>query len=178
MLRKIYATLATLFFVGAAIAQNGGVLKGKVIDKSNNEAVPFANVALLSGGAAVISGVSDINGDFTLKPIPAGKYVLKSTYVGYQTLEVNGLVIIDGKTVYQDMALPPSTTTLETVEIVDYVEPLIDPDTKSGGTVTREEFQNMPSKNINSVASTTAGVFQQDEGSALNVRGARSEGTD
>jgi hypothetical protein len=177
MVRKIYATLAALILAGTAFAQSGGVLKGKVVDKSNNEAIPFANVALISGGQVVISTVSDINGDYTLKPVPAGKYNLKSTYVGYQTQEVAGLVVVDGKTVYEDVNLTPTSTQLDVVEIVDYVEPLIDPDTKSGGTVTREEFQNMPSKDINSVASTTAGVFQKDEGTALNIRGARQEGT-
>jgi outer membrane receptor for ferrienterochelin and colicin len=48
---------------------------------------------------------------------------------------------------------------------------------KSGGTVTREEYQNMATKNINSVAATTAGVYQADEGGALSVRGGRSSST-
>ncbi|HET6999772.1 MAG TPA: TonB-dependent receptor plug domain-containing protein, partial [Puia sp.] len=42
---------------------------------------------------------------------------------------------------------------------------------------TREEFLAMPSKNINSVASTTAGVYQSDEGKSLNMRGMRDGGT-
>jgi hypothetical protein len=180
MLRKIYAIVATLFLAGAALAQSGGVLKVKLVDKSNNEVIPFASVAVMSGGQSVISGVTDINGELVLKPIPAGKYDLRATYVGYQTLEVKGIIISDGKTLYQDnppLGLSPTTTTLETVEIVDFEEPLIDPDTKSGGTVTRDEFEKMPSKDVNSVASTTAGVFQKDEGGAVNIRGQRSEGT-
>lgn len=180
MLRKIYATLTALVIAGTAAfaQQSGGILKGKIFDKSNNEAIPFANVAILNGGVPVLSGVSDIEGNYTLKPIPAGKYNVKATFVGYQTFEVTGVLIYDGKTTYYDVALTSTTQQLDVVEIVEYLEPLIDPDTKSGGTVTREEYQNMPSKNINSVASTTAGVFQSDEGSSLNVRGSRSEGTD
>jgi len=48
---------------------------------------------------------------------------------------------------------------------------------KSGGTVTREEYQNMATKNINSVAATTAGIYQADEGGSLNVRGGRTNST-
>ena len=39
---------------------------------------------------------------------------------------------------------------LDEAVVVDYQEPLIDGDMKSGGTVTREEYQNMATKNINS----------------------------
>lgn len=180
MLRKFYVTITAVLLSGvAAYAQlAGGTLKGTLTDKSNNEPIPFANVAVMNGNTPVLTTVTDINGNYTLKPVQAGTYTLKSTYVGYQTVEVKNVLVVDGKTVYQNLSLNPSSTQLEEVEIVEYLEPLIDPDTKSGGTVTREEFQNMPSKNLNSVASTTAGVFQSDEGSELNVRGGRSEGTD
>lgn len=178
MLRKLYATLAVLIFSGAAMSAQNGVLTGKVTDAVTGEEIPFANVGILQNGTQVYSGVSDINGDYTIKPINAGKYDVKATFVGYQTIEVKGVFIADGKNTYLDLKLQPQSTTLKEIEVITYEEPLIDPDTKSGGTVTREEFESMPSKNINSVASTTAGVFQSDEGSGLSVRGARSEGTD
>lgn len=69
-----------------------------------------------------------------------------------------------------------SNAALQLVEIIAYSMPVIDPDTKSGSTVTREEYQNMASKSINSVAATTAGVYQSDESPLLNIRGARGSG--
>ncbi|TND03930.1 MAG: TonB-dependent receptor, partial [Bacteroidetes bacterium] len=114
-----------------------------------------------------------------IKPLAPGKYTVKASYVGYQPSAVEGVVVSEAKTTYLEN--PPISLSagveLSEVEVVSYKEPLIDPDTKSGGTVTREEFLAMPSKNINSVAATTAGVYQGDEGGALSVRGQRADGT-
>ncbi len=179
MLRKLSTFVAALFITGTfAFGQGSGVLKGTLTDGSNNEPIPFANVGIFNGSQQVLTTVSDIDGNYTLKPIPPGKYTVKATYVGYATKQIEGVIIKADGTTYQNIGLAPTTTQLDQVDIVEYKEPLIDPDTKSGGTVTREEYQNMPSKNINSVAATTAGVFQADEGDALSIRGARSDGTD
>lgn len=179
MLRKL-SSLAAVILLSAAFAfgQGSGIVKGVVKDGSNGEPIPFANVGLFDGGNQILTTMSDIEGNYTLKPIPPGVYTLKATYVGYATKQVEKVIVSSDKTTYNDISLTPTTQQLDQVEIVAYQEPLIDPDTKSGGTVTREEYQNMPSKNINSVASTTAGVFQADEGGAINVRGSRSDGTD
>ncbi|MBP6009602.1 MAG: TonB-dependent receptor plug domain-containing protein, partial [Bacteroidia bacterium] len=60
----------------------------------------------------------------------------------------------------------------------EYTVPLIDkgsPSTKK--TVTYEEIQAAPTRDVNSLASTTAGVYQKDEGGGLNIRGAREDAT-
>jgi len=180
MLRKIYVALTALFLAGTtAFAQSGGAIKGKVVDKATKEGVPFANVIATLNGVMAGGAQTDLNGEFTIKPLAPGKYNVKASYVGYQPQEIQGVVVSDAKTTY--LMQPPLALSagveVEVVEVVSFKEPLIDPDTKSGGTVTREEFLAMPSKNINSVAATTAGVYQGDEGGALSVRGQRSDGT-
>ena len=55
--------------------------------------------------------------------------------------------------------------------------PLIDPD-KSGAVKTKEQITALPTRNVQSVAATTAGIYQSDEGEALNIRGSRSSSTD
>lgn len=178
MLRKLYVTL-TILLVGSAVAfAQTGTLKGKVLDKANNEAIPFANVVIEVNGNQVGAGTTNFDGEYTIKPIPPGKYTVKATYVGYKTVAVQDVIISSDKTTYLDLKLSSDVQNLDEVEVVVYAEPLIDPDTKSGGTVTRQEYMSMPSKNINSVASTTAGVYQADEGDDLSVRGSRSSGTD
>jgi hypothetical protein len=179
MLRKLLLTVTALLAAGSmAFAQGTGVLSGTVTDGSNNEPIPFANIGIFNGANQILSTVSDIEGNYSLKPIPPGKYTLKASFVGYNTKQVDGVIISGDKTTYQNLSLAPTTQQLDQVDIIVFLEPLIDPDTKSGGTVTREEYKNMPSKNINSVASTTAGVFQKDEGDDLSIRGSRSTGTD
>ncbi|MCX6311774.1 MAG: TonB-dependent receptor [Bacteroidetes bacterium] len=182
MLRKIYFVLAILLAgVTVSTAQSGGGIKGKVIDKATREGIPFAVVTVSMNGVTAGGTQTDLDGEFQIKPLAAGVYIVKIQYTGYQSVEQKGVIVSDLKTTYligaNQIELSATSVTMTTVEIVEYREPLIDPDTKSGGTVTREEFLAMPSKNINSVASTTAGVYQADEGAALNMRGMRDGGT-
>ncbi|MCK6649130.1 MAG: TonB-dependent receptor plug domain-containing protein, partial [Bacteroidia bacterium] len=128
------------------------------------------------GGIQAGVGTTNIDGEVLIKPLNPGRYNVKATYVGYQAVQIDNVVLTVGKTVHLNMEMAAGQQ-LDVVEIVEWSKPLIDPDTKSGGTVTAEEYKNMATKNINSVASTTAGVYQQDEGGSLNVRGARSDGT-
>lgn len=179
MLRKLLTTLSIVAAsAGLTFAQNESAIKVTLKDKANKETIPFANVIVEMGGIQVGVGTTNIDGDVTIKPLNPGKYKVKATYVGYQTVEIADVSLAVGKTVYLNIEMSNAGgIELSAVELIVYSEPLIDPDTKSGSTVTREEYQNMASKNINSVAATTAGIYQADEGGALNVRGARSSST-
>lgn len=180
MFRKIY-----LFAVGllvcsfTAFAQNNtGAIKVTLKDKGNNEAIPFANVVAYQGGVQVGVGTTNMDGECIIKPLPPGKYDVKGVYVGYQAQEYKGVLVGEGKTAYIEIALSNGEgVRLDEVEVVTYQVPLVDPDTKTGQTVTREDYQNMATKDINSVAATTAGVYQSDEGAGLNVRGGRQGAT-
>jgi hypothetical protein len=180
MLRKIYFSIVTLLLAGASLVaqNNGGAIKVTLKDKSNGETIPFANVVAYQGGVQVAVGTTDMDGVAYLKPLSPGKYDVKGVYVGYQPKEIKGIVVGESKTAYVEIALENGDgVRLDEVMVEAFQEPLIDGDMKSGGTVTREEYQNMATKNINSVAATTAGVYQADEGGALNVRGGRSSST-
>ncbi|MDP2385107.1 MAG: TonB-dependent receptor [Bacteroidota bacterium] len=179
MLRKIYfSIIATIALGVAGFAQNKGAIKATLIDEKTKEPLAFANVIVTSNGQQVGTGTTDFDGVVIIKPLDPGKYNVKAVYVGYNKKEMSGVQVFADKTAYVNIGLiNDGGVQLDEVQIISYTEPLIDPDTKSGGTVTREEYQNMATKNINSVASTTAGVYQEDEGDAVNVRGARSGNT-
>lgn len=180
MFRKIYILVVGLLVCGfSALAQNNtGAIKVLLKDKGNNEAIPFANIVVYQGGVQVGVGTTNMDGETVIKPLSPGKYEVKGVYVGYQSAEVTGVLVGEGKTAYITIALSNGDgVDLKAIDIIAYQVPLIDPDMKTGATVTREEYQNMATKSINSVAATTAGVFQTDEGAGLNVRGGRNGAT-
>jgi len=179
MLRKIYLTVIAVMLLGTTVfAQTSGGIKVTVKDKTSGEAIPFANIVAFQNGIQVGVGTTNMDGEAVIKPLGPGKYDVKAVYVGYEGQEIKGIVVGEGKVQAITMNLSTGAgVNLEGVEVVQYVEPLVDPDTKSGGTITREEYQNMATKSINSVAATTAGVYQSDEGGALNVRGGRDYNT-
>jgi len=180
MVRKIYFSLVFIMVAGfASFAQDqNGAIKVTLVDKATKETIPFANVVAYQGGVQVAVATTNMDGECVIKPLRPGKYSVKGVYVGYQAAEIKDILVGEGKTAY--ITLPLSNdggVKLDEVEIITYVVPLIDPDTKVGQTVTREEYQNLASKDINSVAATTGGVFQKDEGGAINVRGGRDNQT-
>jgi hypothetical protein len=178
MVRNIYFTILMIVLGCSGVFAQGGSLKTTVVDATTGETIPFAVVSVQSRGAQIIAGAADINGESMLKPIAAGTYSVKITYTGYKSQEITNVTIFDNRTQYITVKLTPSTVELGGVEIVSYKEPLIDPETKSGGKVTREEYQSMATKNVNSVAAQTAGVVQVDEGRDINIRGGRSDGNE
>ncbi|HSH65181.1 MAG TPA: carboxypeptidase regulatory-like domain-containing protein, partial [Bacteroidia bacterium] len=178
MIKQLLTTFLIIFAsVGFIHAQNDAAIKIKLTDKSNKETIPFANVIVETGGIQTGAGTTNIDGEVMIKPLNPGKYNVKATYVGYQSVEIQDVILTVGKTAYLNVEMTPGQTLAE-VEVVEWTKPLIDPDTKSGGTVTREEYQHMATKSVNAVAATTAGVYQDESnGGRLNVRGARSDGT-
>lgn len=158
-----------------ALWAQSGEIRGTVTDADNKEAIPFATIAVVGTTKGT---TTDFDGNYSLKLTP-GRYDLKVTYVGYQEAIVTGIVLSADKIIFQDFAINSSSTELGPVVVTAYKVPLIDKDnTASGGAVTREDIKNMPTRNVESIASKTAGTFQADEGAAINVKGGRSEGTE
>ena len=61
---------------------------------------------------------------------------------------------------------------------IKYVPPMIEKDNVISCTIlTAQEIKSSPYMNMQDMVSTAAGVYQKEEGGSINVRGARSEGT-
>lgn len=181
MQRRLLLLLAAfLSFSAATFAQLGtGTIKGTVIDGDIGGGVPFANVVLERNGNLVTGSATDIDGNFTIKSISPGKYDLVISYVGYQTIKLEGVEVnADRITILEEKQTTISAgQALEEVQVIGYKVPLIKKDGGSETTVTAEEIQKMPGRTATSVAVTTAGVYSQD-GEVGSIRGSRSEATD
>lgn len=178
MIKKIYLSVIAVVFVGLGAFAQSGAIKIILQDKTTKEAIPFANVVAYQDGVQVGVATTNMDGECFIKPLNPGKYTVKGVYVGYQASEIKDVQVGEGKTAYVTIPLSNGEgVKLDEVEVITYQVPLIDPDTKSGQTVTREDYKNLATKDVNSVAATTAGVYQADEGKALSVRGGREGAT-
>src|SRR5210317_223205 len=177
MLRNLLLTIGIVLAASMVVfTQTSGTLQGKVLDKDTKEELPFVNVVLEVGGSQEGGTSSNIDGKYVIKPIPPGKYDIRASFIGYKEVLIRGVQINANQTRFFDIEMTSSAEQLDEVVIIDYVVPLIDKDkTVSGGTVTQEEIQKMPNRNVASIAATIGGVFSRD-GEAGNVRGARTSG--
>ncbi len=174
---RVIRLLALVTLLSSHCFGQSGTLKGRITDKTDNSPVPFANVILENKGAVVGGTTSDFDGNYTIKPIPPGKYDVKVTFLGYKNLMVKGIVILQDKITFYDFSLETTSVSLETYEVVDYKVPLISKDkTSSGYTITSEEISKMPNRSADAAAYSVGGVYSAD-GQRGSVRGGRVEGT-
>lgn len=176
MFRRFIIVFIALLLSMTTFGQQG-TLQGKVIDATTGEAIPFANVSIELNGQIITGGMTDFDGKYVIKPIPAGTYDVKASYVGYKSLQYKGVKIMSGKITFQDFRISPSVQQLQEVEVKEYKVPLISKDqTQTGGSVTDKEIAKMPGRSVESVATTIGGVYSE-RGEIGSIRGARSEAT-
>ena len=175
-MKNYIALVATMLLaVASVVAQSS--LEGKVVDGESGEPILFGNVALYKNGVLITGTETDFDGNYSFSNIDPGTYDVEASYVGYNAQRQVGVVVLAGKAVRLDFELSAGVL-LDEVEVVDYVEPLIEQDnTTTGGIVTAEEIQNLPTKDINALAATTAGISSIDGGD-ISVRGSRTNATD
>ena len=176
MLRRIFLFLGSIMISAVVFAQSG-TLQGKVIDATTGEPIAFANISIELNGQLITGGMTDFDGKYVIKPIPAGTYDVKASYVGYHTLQYKGVKIMAGKITFQDFRISPAVQQLQEVEVKEYRVPLISKDqTQSGGSVTDKEIAKMAGRSAEAVASTIGGVYSE-RGEVGSIRGARPEAT-
>ncbi len=100
------------FFISIATAQTGKV-SGTIFDVEANDVMPFANVSIKGTSTGT---TSDFEGDFTLNAAP-GTYTLMFSFVGYETLEVTGVEVIEGEVTTLNVEMKSSAGLLDEVVI-------------------------------------------------------------
>ncbi|HRQ30175.1 MAG TPA: carboxypeptidase-like regulatory domain-containing protein [Saprospiraceae bacterium] len=176
MIKKLLAIQLLVFF-GFSLSFAQTSLEGKVVDKDTKEPIMFGTVALYKGNTLVTGTETDMDGNFILSNLDPGTYDLEARYVGYTTARQTGVIVLAGRVNRLNFEIGTEGQVLDEVVITEFKAPLIEIDnTTSGGTVTSEKIKNLPSRNVNAIASTTAGLSSVNDG-AVSIRGSRTDAT-
>ena len=179
MFRKIFLTAILGLFSILAFSQTG-TLKGVITNRITGAPVDYANVVIMKNGVQKGGTSTGSDGSFTIKPVEPGTYTVKASFAGYTTFSLEGVIVSSNKITYLTGSNAIKMTEgvlVDEIEVKGFTKPLIDQGNLSGETKTAKEIVALPTKSITSIASTTAGVYQKDEGDAINVRGSRSDAT-
>lgn len=118
---KQYILLLALIVMGAGInvhaekvnpVKEGNVISGHVIEKETETSLPYAAVLIVETGQGV---VTNEDGEFKFKKVPAGKYTVRVQLLGYETQEKK-VTVSDDFTV--DVHFLMSDSSIMTDEIV------------------------------------------------------------
>ena len=175
-MRRILTLAGFLLFCLARLSAQTGEITGQVVDEKKVGAFP-ATVAAYQDGRLVTGTATDFDGYYVIKPLNPGKYDIVTTYVGYDTTKISGVIVNANKITPLDIEIKVKDVMIQTIE-VKYKPPVVKKDAPSETTVRSEDIEVMTTKNVNSIASQTAGVYQADEKSGLNIKGQREEGTE
>ena len=113
LLYIIFLVSLFTFPVSGLLGQNQTVIKGRLIDASNSDPVPFANIGIKgkTGGT-----FTDVNGFYKLE-MSKGLHVIVFSCIGYEKLEQSLNISGDGKLITLDVLIKPTTQELNTVVV-------------------------------------------------------------
>ena len=173
---RIYENVITDISVVRKAAASTRV-SGMVKDNNSGEGMIGAMIIFSKDGVTISGAESDIDGMFT-RDLDPGTYEISVTYVGYD--ENLGILEVEaGKNNIVDIPLYESGILLEEVVVSGYKKPMIKYSMSySSSVVTTDQVKQLPTKNIDALASTAAGLSQVDDGDDIVVRGSRADATD
>lgn len=173
MKKTIYIVLASLLSSAFTAQSTSGTIKGKLYDFETKESVPFAH-AYVFKGSEKIGTVSDIDGNFTIKPLSPGTYNLEVTFVGLDTFRISGIQVNSDKiTFLEDIYMTEGMLT--TVDII-YQQILIDPEDTKIATIGAAEIQKLAvRRDISQIAkSLSSEITTSEDGNEIYFRGSRN----
>lgn len=154
--RYVVLALLTVALPGLAFAQDGK-LSGTITDAETGDPIPGATVVLVGTqqGAATNS-----EGQYVIIGIDPGTYDVRTSFVGYTTQVVEGLLVTSDRTTSLDFELTTEMIQGEEV-IVEAEQVVVDQNqTTSRSLVTGEEIARLPVTDLQDVVSRTANSYK------------------
>lgn len=106
-------------FLAAQTNGNQGVINGKVIDKNTKQPVPYVNVSVMENNKIITGGLTQENGNFTIKGLALKKYTIEIQFIGYKKVIQEVTLTENNKTAnLNTIAIEEEAVQLAGVEIV------------------------------------------------------------
>lgn len=93
-------------------------IRGQITDKESKASLPGANVILFYDSTFISGAVTDEEGNFRLNDVNVGRITLKFTYVGYNDVLMQNLILSAGKELILKIEMEESAAMLDEVKIV------------------------------------------------------------
>lgn len=106
--------IVLFLFTLNVFAQENGVVHGKILDKKNNEPIPFANIVVWNTS---IGATSDINGKYEIKGLKPGYIELRVSSIGYKTYVSEAILITNSRPANLEIQLEESSVEIEEVVV-------------------------------------------------------------
>lgn len=115
-MKKFFTTiyLALNLFAFSLQAQNTGAIEGKIVNKQNNEPIPFANIVIWGTN---IGSTSDFDGNFLFAGIEPGFIELRVSAVGFKPYVSSSIMVTNARTAFLEIEMEETSVELEGVVV-------------------------------------------------------------
>lgn len=113
-----YLGAAATALLSTDVTGEDEALKGMVRDNSTKEPIPFCNIILEQDGRQKMGCTSDMDGNYSFRPVSPGKYDLKASFVGYKPTLIRGVVIRSARIEFLDIAMEATSVELQSYEVL------------------------------------------------------------
>ncbi len=104
-----------LLNLSAGVFGQVGSIKGTITDKKTGETLIGATVVI---AGTTKGAITDFDGNYEIENLESGTYTLSISYVSYNPIKKEGLVVTKGQTVLFNTSMEESTTILAEVEVL------------------------------------------------------------
>jgi len=160
-----------------------GKIAGRVTDRETGDPLAGGNVVVrgvIQNGEEIMFRVdnirgaaTDLDGEYFILNLPPGIYIVESTYMGYEKQVRKDVKVSVDYTTRLDFKLGQTALKGEEVVVTAEREMIRKDLTSSAVTVSAEELQVLPVREVNDVLELQAGVVR-DAGGQLHIRGGRT----
>lgn len=140
--------LLLIILSSTAIFAQNGTISGKITDKTNGDLLTGANVVV---EGTKLGATADLDGNYTISKVPEGVYTLKVSFISYNTINIEKVVVKQGQTTKVDVSLESASATMKevvvTAEALQNTETSIVKNTKNSLEIVEGISGEMISKN-------------------------------
>ena len=143
-----------------------GTIKGILVDNDDTSPVIYANVVLYSKPDSIMTSwtITSDNGGFELLKIPNGEYLLIASFIGYEKLVINPMIIESANPLH-DLGVLKLIKETQTIGAVDVVAMKKSVETK----IDKKVIDT--SKDINSTGGTAVDLLRNVPGLTVDAEG-------
>ena len=174
--REIISILVLFLALPTIVLGNpgSGKIAGVIYDIENQEPIPGVTVMMLNGYTGTSSGV---DGRFSLGNLSSGIYSLQISSIGYETIRLDSIVVLDDKSSDLMVILTPKAIPLKSVIVTPGRFSIMGDEAVAKQTLTQQEIRTMPqlADDFFRAVSRLPGTSSTDFSTRFTVRGGEYE---
>ncbi|HDH03687.1 MAG TPA: hypothetical protein ENH15_05525, partial [Actinobacteria bacterium] len=149
-----------------------GKIEGRVRDQTGTP-IASAQVFVVN---TTFSTITDADGFYFINNVPVGTIDLQASFIGYRPARIEGIKILSGQTLTQDVTLEATPFEVEEITVIAAVNPLVPRDeVTTKQRVDGDYAQQLPIDRVSQVLALQPGVVASADGGTLYIRGGRAD---